>query len=233
MRSLNALTLDDDPNFNQLIKLKLKDLNISVTTTLTVKSFLEEFVNKNWDFCLIDLNIKDDLETGFKVIGVLRQKLKTTIPLIILSRSDEPEKIAHGIECGADDYLTKPIDVGMIASKINYLMSSDRELAAQNLLGTSSVPRPYRKASLLFELKIIEISVEGIELESKSIMSKGSTVTLSGQLIEEVFKQTEVKLMVLRNSKLTNIGYSLFCEFGEDEELAAAAKGWILQRKSM
>jgi len=70
----------------------------------------------NPDLVVIDWVLPDI--SGTEVIRELR-RLGTTIPLVMLtSRSDEMDEVV-GLEVGADDYITKPVDPRILAARLN------------------------------------------------------------------------------------------------------------------
>lgn len=57
--------------------------------------------------------------TGLEVLNVLRAQILTKyLPVIFLSSASSLDSIREGLEAGADDYLTKPFDVGMLQARI-------------------------------------------------------------------------------------------------------------------
>ena len=44
------------------------------------------------------------------------------IPFILLTNLSEPEDIVHGLESGADNFVTKPYDEGRLLSRIQYIL---------------------------------------------------------------------------------------------------------------
>lgn len=68
--------------------------------------------------CDVMMPIKDGLATcrEIKAFPDLIQ-----VPVVLLTAKVESEDVIAGIECGADDYITKPFDVEVLRSKINSL----------------------------------------------------------------------------------------------------------------
>jgi len=56
---------------------------------------------------------------GYDVCRKLRGSLRTShIPIIFLTQKDERSDKIHGLELGADDYITKPFDVEELKLKV-------------------------------------------------------------------------------------------------------------------
>ena len=57
---------------------------------------------------------------GFEVVQELRRQKMSTPVLLLTARSDTEDKI-HGLDCGADDYLTKPFVSGELLARVRSL----------------------------------------------------------------------------------------------------------------
>lgn len=231
MSYLNILSLDDDPRFTMLLKARTKDHPLNLETTNTVKDFLHQFQAKTWDCCLVDINLEEGQEAGFVLLRLLREKLKDSTPVIFLSRTNEKKKIAHALECGANDYVTKPLDVDLLLSKINALMKQGDNIDFN--LGTQKVPKVFQKGSITTELKPFTIDEDGLTLVGPNCLSKGTMVNLQSPLIKEIFDCDKIRLMVTMNSKIDEKNYSMFLEFSEeDQDLVLKTKEWIISQNS-
>ena len=75
--------------------------------------------------CDVMMPIKDGLATcrEIKAFPDLIQ-----VPVVLLTAKVESEDVIAGIECGADDYITKPFDVEVLRSKINSLLKRREEM---------------------------------------------------------------------------------------------------------
>jgi DNA-binding response OmpR family regulator len=80
---------------------------------------------------------------GFAVVNALR-KANNFVPVLMLTALHRPEDVLKGFENGADDYLPKPFDLGILLARIRSLLrrrswssevatTSDREVSAQTV----------------------------------------------------------------------------------------------------
>jgi len=61
---------------------------------------------------------------GYEVCRQLRRNLRTShIPIIFLTQKDERSDKIHGLELGADDYITKPFDVEELKLRVRNAMT--------------------------------------------------------------------------------------------------------------
>jgi DNA-binding response OmpR family regulator len=77
-------------------------------------------LGKSDDFDVIILDVMLPRLDGFEVIRMLREaRLRT--PAIILSERDAMSDIVHGLDSGADDYLTKPFALDVLLARVRAL----------------------------------------------------------------------------------------------------------------
>lgn len=75
--------------------------------------------------CDVMMPVKD----GLAVCRELKSDPATRhIPIIMLTAKIESEDVIAGIECGADDYLTKPFDMAILRSKILGVLKRQEEM---------------------------------------------------------------------------------------------------------
>lgn len=104
------LLLEDDVSLIDGLQYSLKkngfdvDFVRSVQETLTYLSEIEKY-----DMLILDVTLPDG--TGFEICEKVR-KNGSQIPIIFLTASDEEVSIIRGLDCGGDDYITKPFKLG-------------------------------------------------------------------------------------------------------------------------
>ncbi len=84
------------------------DIGHRATTCHTWTEALRAFGRENIDLVLMDAVMPT--VDGFKLTRILRNRASTYVPILFLTGLADQTSRAHGIEAGADDFLTKPID---------------------------------------------------------------------------------------------------------------------------
>ncbi len=69
---------------------------------------------------------------GFEVARRLRAAHISTPILMLTARDEVPDKIA-GLDCGADDYMTKPFDIGELLARVRALTRRQGEVLGEQL----------------------------------------------------------------------------------------------------
>ena len=102
------VAVDDDPALLSMIETLLQPLHarvVSVTDPLRVLNVLAE---TSPDLVILDVDMPQ--LNGIELCRVLRNDPRwASVPVLFLTARTEPEVVTHLFECGADDYVAKPV----------------------------------------------------------------------------------------------------------------------------
>ena len=107
MNKTVVMGVEDDLPIMNLIVTTLKTHDYKYLTVNNGKNAVMEASSYNPDIILLDLGLPDI--DGIEVIKQIRTWSNTPI-IVISARSEDSDKI-EALDCGADDYLTKPFSV--------------------------------------------------------------------------------------------------------------------------
>jgi adenylate cyclase len=98
---------------------------------------LDLLATNDYDVILLDLIMPD--RSGIEVLDVLKAKGQIgRTPVIMISAIDEVDGVAQALECGADDYVTKPFHMVLLRARIRMALElrrhRERERAYQQML---------------------------------------------------------------------------------------------------
>lgn len=112
------MIVEDDKSLRENIVNFLESKGYILFQVSDFKDIEGYFDRINPHLVLLDINLPYD--DGFYLCGAIRRKSK--VPIIFISaRSREIEQVM-GIELGADDYITKPFSLELLAAKVNGLL---------------------------------------------------------------------------------------------------------------
>jgi two-component system repressor protein LuxO len=103
----NILVIDDDLDFQRLIKWYLEQGDFSVEFASSHDQASERIRGKEPDAILLDWQLGED--DGTELIALLKRHFQCA-PIIFSTAHSTPEVAARSIKLGAFDFLTKPVD---------------------------------------------------------------------------------------------------------------------------
>jgi DNA-binding response OmpR family regulator len=112
------LVVDDEPRMVQLISLNLKLEGFNVISASGGYQALEKVTRELPDMVLLDIMMPD--MDGFETLKKIREL--SSVPVIFLSVKGEEADRVHGLDLGADDYITKPFGPRELVSRINAVL---------------------------------------------------------------------------------------------------------------
>lgn len=90
------------------------------------------FYAKNGDYDVVVLDVMMPHTDGFQVVQKLRQA-KCNVPVLMLTAKDEVASRVKGLDCGADDYLTKPFASEELLARVRALARRQSEIVYDRL----------------------------------------------------------------------------------------------------
>lgn len=114
------LLLEDDLSLIDGLKYSLEKngFELDVARSVTeARKYLS--AGHGYDLLLLDVTLPDG--TGFMICEE-RRALNDMTPIIFLTAADEETSIIRGLDCGGDDYITKPFKLGELCSRIRALL---------------------------------------------------------------------------------------------------------------
>lgn len=117
------LVVEDDADISNMLQLYFKSQGYEVYSAPTGEAALELTRKKMPNVIVLDIMLPDI--DGYEVCRRLRTSLRTGhIPVIFLTQKDERSDRIHGLELGADDYITKPFDVEELRLRVRNTIQS-------------------------------------------------------------------------------------------------------------
>jgi DNA-binding response OmpR family regulator len=123
---LMALVVDDNPDLREFIVAHFEP-EYQVLEAKNGKEAWEISLDRIPDVIIADVMMP--VMNGNELCKKLKRDERTShIPVIMLSALSSSENQLQGIDAGADDYLTKPFDVGLLKAKVDNLLSIRKAL---------------------------------------------------------------------------------------------------------
>lgn len=121
MARQNLLIVDSDVRNRRVLEVSLRKAGFSITAAETAEEALEFVAHAEPDLILSDTELPG--RDGFALCTELKANLRwRLIPFIFLTNDKSIEQKVRGLELGVDDYLTKPIYVKEITTRVSMLL---------------------------------------------------------------------------------------------------------------
>jgi DNA-binding response OmpR family regulator len=115
---MKLLVVEDEVALADALSEILKRNKYAVDTVYDGEDGLDYALTGIYDCIILDVMLPK--RDGFEVVQELRRQKMSTPVLLLTARSDTEDKI-HGLDCGADDYLTKPFVSGELLARVRSL----------------------------------------------------------------------------------------------------------------
>ncbi len=166
-----VLVVEDEESFSDPLSYMLRNEGFEVAVAATGPEALDEFDRHGADLVLLDLMLP-----GLPGTEVCRQlRVRSSVPVIMLTAKDSEIDKVVGLELGADDYVTKPF--------------SSRELVAR----IRAVLRRHGGQTEELEDSALEAGPVRMDVERH-------TVSVAGNGVQLPLKEFELLEMLLRNA---------------------------------
>jgi CheY-like chemotaxis protein len=111
------LIVDDEPFNVDYLEQELTDLGYETIRATNGQEALEKVAAEAPDLILLDVMMP--VMDGFTVCRLLKAQEETRlIPIVIMTALDAKADRITGIQAGADDFLTKPVDEAELVARI-------------------------------------------------------------------------------------------------------------------
>jgi len=113
------LVADDEPQIREAIKEELEARGYQAVEAESVNVALEKLKKEPVDIIVSDISFLPREPDGFKFFKLVQEQPELRqIPFIFLSALNDDVIVRSGMQLGADDYLTKPIDFDLLLAVI-------------------------------------------------------------------------------------------------------------------
>ena len=114
------LLLEDDISLVEGLCYSLKKNGFQMEVARTIREAEKKLGERgDFDLLLFDVTLPDG--NSFSLCEKIRER-GDMVPIIFLTASEEETSVIFGLDCGGDDYITKPFKLGELCSRIRALL---------------------------------------------------------------------------------------------------------------
>ncbi|REE80938.1 CRP-like cAMP-binding protein [Lutibacter oceani] len=205
------LLIEDDTVLRETTEEILELENYKVVTAANGKRGIEQARIMLPDLIICDI-MMPELD-GYDVFKILSEEEKTKkIPFIFMSAKTEIKDIRKGMDLGADDYLTKPVEEELLLSAIESRLAK-AELLSEALISQETQEKPkdlYDNITNLEDLKNYFC-----DFGSSKVYKKGAIIYKEQENSNNVYLVYKGKI---KGVKIDEFGKELIININKDDE---------------
>lgn len=186
----NILLLEDDLSLVDGLQYSLRKNGFEVTIARTVGEAMPQLADSGrFDLLLLDVTLPDG--TGFEVCEKIRRQ-GSRIPIIFLTASDEEVNVIRGLDCGGDDYITKPFKLGELCSRMRALLrraGMSGQNASAGVMACGDIMIDLLGSRVLLKGRMLDLTGAEYRLLCLLVKNAGRVVTRS-RILDELWDST-------------------------------------------
>ena len=183
------LVVDDEAQIRKLLNLTLTPENFKVIDAVNGREGATFSATMRPDLVILDLGLPD--MTGLEVLKEVREW--SEVPVIVLSVQDDSETIAHALDNGADDYMTKPFEARELIARIRVCL--------RRALKKDHEAQVFEARSIRVDLVARTVTKNGQEVKLtateydllKYLIKNANKVLTNRQILKEVWGPSSVE----------------------------------------
>jgi adenylate cyclase len=115
------LVVDDMPDNLRIVRIRLEASGYVVHTAANGEEALVAIEAEPPDLVLLDVMMPklDGIEVARRVKA---NRALPFIPIVLLTAKSDPKDVVQGLDAGADEYLTKPVDHGALMARVRAML---------------------------------------------------------------------------------------------------------------
>ena len=184
-RNRTILVVDDEERMLRFIRLNLEHDGFQVVQATRGMQALEVLREDMPDLILLDVMMPDI--DGFEVLRLIREA--HSIPVIMLTAKGEEDDRVHGLELGADDYITKPFSPRELVSRVRAVLRRTEAsgLASKDIIQVDDrLKLDFGKREIWVENKLVQLRPTEYRLLYHLVQNAGWVMTYD-QLLTKVW----------------------------------------------
>lgn len=166
--SSRILVVEDEAHLADGIRFNLEAEGYDVDVIGDGTAALQQITSGHERYDLVILDLMLPGLDGFEITTGTRQQGNLT-PILMLTARNLTEDVVHGLTVGADDYLSKPFDLGVLLARVKSLLRR----------------RDWALTSDATTVSRVEIGIATVDFEKFEIATHGKTEGLT--LLEAAF----------------------------------------------
>ena len=193
--NFHILVVDDDDRIRELVKEYLEKNEFIVTTAKDAIDARKKLNIIKFNMLILDIMMPG--ESGLSLTKKLKEN--STTPIILLTAKGEAKDRIHGLEYGADDYLSKPFEPKELLLRINNILNKLRSATLLDEIYIGDTLINLKKLNIKINNQIKKINPQEKKILEKMLESPGKIFSREsiGKIID-ISKERTIDVMITR-----------------------------------
>lgn len=182
------LIVDDESSIRKFLRPSLENEGFDVVEAETGKQALQLAIEKKPELIILDHGLPD--LNGIEVLTNLREWSK--VPILFLTVRDRDEDKVAALDCGADDYITKPFSVQELLARVRVALRHTQTSNNGPIFKSGNVAIDF--AAHLITIKGKEVRFTATEYQLLALLAKHAGKILSHRtILKEIWGPNSVE----------------------------------------
>jgi DNA-binding response OmpR family regulator len=222
MARQNLLLVDGDVRHLRVLEVSLRKAGFSITSAETTAQALQYLEHSEPDLIISDTQLRGG--DGFEFCRAVKQNQRwAVIPFIFLTSATELEDKVRGLELGVEDYLTKPIYVKEVTTRVKMLLQRKQQERLGRKDARTKFSGQLADMAIVDLLQTIEISRKSGTIEFETDLGNATVWFRDGRVIDAKMGRLQAAAAVYR---LLGINEGTF-----EVEFRAISRAAVIRRR--
>ncbi|MBO1531321.1 phosphate regulon transcriptional regulator PhoB [Psychrobacter sp. F1192] len=186
MYNEQILIVEDEPAIREMVVMTLEMAGFDSLQATDVSEAHQQVVDHRPALILLDWMLPGD-KSGIDFCRMLKNdELLAEIPVIMLTAKSEEDSKVHGLDAGADDYMTKPFSTRELISRIKAVLRRSSALSADKSIDVGKLSLDPKSQRVTVSGKSIEVGPTEYRLLA-FFMSHPERAYTRTQLLDQVW----------------------------------------------
>jgi len=174
------LIVDDEPAIRDLLRINLGTHDFETSEASTGEVGLKKAADFHPHLIIVDLGLPG--LGGLEVLKKLRSW--TTIPIIILTVTDDEKTKVTLLDAGADDYLTKPFGIPELLARVRVALRHHNKVEATPIFKSGDLEIDLNQHLVKVQNKTVKLTSTEFALLGHLVRNQGKVVPQTQLLID-------------------------------------------------
>lgn len=182
---MDIALLEDNPSDTRLIKNYLESSGHTCIVFETGKSLIDKLTDSSYSLLVIDWELPDIC--GDEILLWVRRNIGDNIPVIFVTGHDATEDIVNMLEAGADDYMTKPVNLKELLARITALVRRSKlNVVNKNIITVEPFTLDFHHRRIMKSGEEMSLTPKEFELAGYLLRNIGDLISRN-QLLEDIW----------------------------------------------